>query len=87
MVSPYSAGTLTLQEAPRFAWRTNGLPLSRERRENQLTMSGNRYAPLVGLQRLVMRPGVLEILWTQPCSLGNSCEHLRADLFAIMKRK
>src|SRR5256885_1957002 len=23
MVNPYSAGTLTLQEAPSFAWRTN----------------------------------------------------------------
>ena len=29
MVSPYSAGTLTLQEAPSFAWRTNGLTMSR----------------------------------------------------------
>jgi hypothetical protein len=29
MVNPYSAGTLTLQEAPSFSWRTNGLPLSR----------------------------------------------------------
>ena len=28
MVNPYSAGTLTLQEAPSFAWRTNGLRLS-----------------------------------------------------------
>ena len=29
MVSPYSAGTFTLQEAPSFAWRTNGLPITR----------------------------------------------------------
>jgi len=28
MANPYSAGTLTLQEAPSFAWRTNGLALS-----------------------------------------------------------
>jgi hypothetical protein len=34
MVSPFSAGTLTLQEAPSFAWRTNGSTLSRERREH-----------------------------------------------------
>ena len=32
MVSPYSAGTFTLQEAPSFAWRTNGSTFSRETR-------------------------------------------------------
>ena len=32
MVSPYSAGTFTLQEAPSFAWRTNGLPITRAER-------------------------------------------------------
>ena len=34
LVRPSSAGTFTLQEAPSFAWRTNDLPLSRERRES-----------------------------------------------------
>jgi len=33
----------------------NGLPLSRERRESYLQFGHDRHAPLVGLQRLVMR--------------------------------
>src|SRR5437870_2646793 len=37
MVNPYSAGTLTLQEAPSFAWRTNGLAISRQRRGPNLS--------------------------------------------------
>ena len=32
MVNPYSAGTFTLQEAPNFAWRTNGFTFSRKPR-------------------------------------------------------
>jgi len=32
----------------------NGLPLSRERRENRFAKATHRNAPLVGLQRLVM---------------------------------
>jgi hypothetical protein len=31
------------------------LPLSRERRESSVQISSNRYAPLVGLQRLLCR--------------------------------
>jgi len=56
MVSPYSAGTFTLPEAPSFAWRTNGLPLSRERRESQLAKSWIRNAPLVGCSVVLGRP-------------------------------
>jgi len=63
----------------------NGLPLSRERRESQLAISRNPHAPLVGLQRLVMRPSMLEILWTQPSFLGDFREHFRADLLAVVK--
>ena len=43
MVSPYSAGTFTLQEAPSFAWRTNGLTFSRKPRERMLRI-GNAVA-------------------------------------------
>ena len=34
LVRPYAARTLTLQEAPSFAWRTNGLGFSRRKRES-----------------------------------------------------
>ena len=53
MVNPYSAGTLTLQEAPSFAWRTNGLPLNRERRGTNPAANHNRDAPLVGCSVLL----------------------------------
>ena len=54
MVNPYSTGTRTLQEAPSFAWRTNGSTLNRERRENQFAMKRNRYAPLAGCSVLIL---------------------------------
>ena len=37
MVNPFSAGTLTLQEAPSFAWRSNGSTFSREPREDSFS--------------------------------------------------
>ena len=39
------------------------LALSRERRESQLAKSGNRSAPLVGLQRRVRRLGLTYARW------------------------
>ena len=58
MVSPYSAGTLTLQEAPSFAWRTNDSGAQPRAARELLALGRNRFAPLVGLQRRVMRPDV-----------------------------
>ena len=48
MVSPYSAGTFTLQEAPSFAWRTNGPAISRKRRELNVSIRSNQGAPIDG---------------------------------------
>ena len=46
MVNPYSAGTLTLQEAPSFAWRTNGLTFSRKPRKETVATLRRRRARL-----------------------------------------
>ena len=48
MVNPYSAGTFTLQEAPSFAWRTNGSTFSRKPRERTVANSPRRGARLGG---------------------------------------
>ena len=53
MVNPYSAGTLTLLEAPSFAWRTNGSTFSRGPREQHVADSDYRSARLVGCNVLL----------------------------------
>ena len=55
MVSPYSAGTLTLQEAPSFAWRTNGLTFSRKPREQTVAILHYRCARIGGCNVLLAR--------------------------------
>ena len=53
MVNPFSAGTLTLQEAPSFAWRTNGLTMSRAAR------------PLLGVGSIVLLGALLHLRMDQ----------------------
>ena len=53
MVNPYSAGTLTLQEAPSFAWRTNGFALTRKPRQEAITIGKEPLARLVGFSALL----------------------------------
>jgi len=49
MVIPFSAGTLTLPEAPSFAWRTNGSALTRAER-SEGTAQRRRVQRLVRLR-------------------------------------
>lgn len=54
----------TQVRARRVRGRPNALPLSPERREIQPRLGHHRYAPLVGLQRLVgplFRPGIASV--------------------------
>src|SRR6266566_42420 len=57
MVNPFSAGTLTLQEAPSFAWRTNGLTFSRRPREQNVANWNWHRARLVGCSVLLCAMG------------------------------
>jgi hypothetical protein len=72
MVNPFSAGTLTLQEAPSFAWRTNDSTFSREPREHTTAKVNYPHARVGGCNVLSGRIGrsepyshVLTIVATQ----------------------
>ena len=67
MVNPFSAGTPTLQEAPSFAWRTNGSTFSRKPREQTLANCNALTRADWRLQRFVLRPSCrLSLLHSLP---------------------
>ena len=77
MVSPYSAGTLTLQEAPSCAWRTNGFTISRKRRGHHQRLRKNRRAPFGGC--IVVLAGLSE---RASIRKPREWRHLSIQLFA-----
>src|SRR2546427_6689618 len=59
MVNPYSAGTLTLQEAPSFAWRTNdpgdNPRRAREPLQRDSSCNGGGFIALLGRSRVTQK--------------------------------
>ena len=80
MVSPYSAGTLTLQEAPSFAWRTNGSEFQ-PRRASVLCERGNAAARASGPQRV----GCKLVLAGLHCNYSEQRSELCIDCIAKVR--